>query len=201
MQCGSVVSAVKQSVTLSLTGLRILPSHSHTHTLALSSLPPLRDSTMSEASPSPLPVRSHLITIPHHAYPHFATQIVKLRDSLSVWCGPAPPSLVQHAAAAAASDQAPATNNAIQGATAIEWAVAMTRPPTATSLFRTSAHVAAPMSQRLARKLDLPQLFLSLDLPAPLLSNSSVPQAPEDSFALLAIERGIRDACAAVLAA
>jgi len=91
------------------------------------------------------------------------------------------------------------------GALAIEWAVAMTQPshlpnkrtaPLATSLFRTNADVALPMSQRLAVRLGQTQLFLSLDLPPSLVAHATamVPAPPERSATLLLLERGIADA-------
>ncbi|KAK0521426.1 hypothetical protein OC842_006785 [Tilletia horrida] len=87
-----------------------------------------------------------------------------------------------------------------RGALAVEWAVAMSRPgqtaPLGSSLFRTNADVALPMSHRLATKLALSQLFLSLDLPSSLVSPATamMPAPPERSRKLLLLERGIADA-------
>ncbi|PWY99908.1 hypothetical protein BCV70DRAFT_200820 [Testicularia cyperi] len=70
---------------------------------------------------------------------------------------------------------------------------------TATSLFASPSDVAQPMSRRIASKLNLPQLFLSLDIPHPILPSPATPQAQHDSLALLALERAIRDVCQDVL--
>ncbi|KAK0569796.1 hypothetical protein OC861_000633 [Tilletia horrida] len=87
------------------------------------------------------------------------------------------------------------------GSLATEWAVAMCRPgqnaPLGTSLFRTNTDVALPMSQRLAARLRIPQLFVSLDLPPSLLSinaTAMVPDPPGRAKKMLLLERGISDA-------
>ncbi|PWN99893.1 hypothetical protein FA09DRAFT_359285 [Tilletiopsis washingtonensis] len=104
----------------------------------------------------------------------------------------------------AGRDAAPAPGSAQPvGALAREWAVAMARPgqrpgteALGTALFRTPADVALPIAKRLARRLQLPQLLLSLDLP-PL----GEPGAPETSAAMLGLERGLLDALRAHVAA
>ncbi|KAN0064510.1 hypothetical protein ACQY0O_002138 [Thecaphora frezii] len=152
-------------------------------------------------------------------------------SSLHVWCGIASSSLVTSLSTASSSsnnDQDGAGEGedeltralresgrlsepepglaAVQppGLLASEWAVAINLPhaqPIATSIFRTNADLATGMARRIAHRLNIPQLFLSLDIPPPLLPSSSTPQNPEDSFALLLLEKGIRDACKTVLKA
>ncbi|CAO1613625.1 unnamed protein product [Parajaminaea phylloscopi] len=99
-----------------------------------------------------------------------------------------------------------------KGCLAKEWAVAMSSrvgagdasatvasagkaPSMGTSLFRTPADIALPMSRRLARRLEISQLHLCLDLPADLLSSDSLAAVgPGQATALLALERGIDEA-------
>ncbi|CAD6909135.1 unnamed protein product [Tilletia controversa] len=89
------------------------------------------------------------------------------------------------------------------GSLATEWAVVMSRPgqsanepPLGSSLFRTNADVALPMSQRLAARMSIPQLFLSLDLPPSLISHATamMPAPPERTMKMMLLERGIADA-------
>ncbi|KAE8211608.1 hypothetical protein CF327_g4659 [Tilletia walkeri] len=97
----------------------------------------------------------------------------------------------------------PSQNKQPCGSLATEWAVAMSLPsqnpsgpPLGSSLFRTNADVALPMSQRLAARISIPQLFLSLDLPPSLISHATamMPAPPERTKKMMLLERGIADA-------
>ncbi|SNX84586.1 uncharacterized protein MEPE_03295 [Melanopsichium pennsylvanicum] len=69
---------------------------------------------------------------------------------------------------------------------------------TTTTVASTSS-LANSMSKRLATKLNLSQLFLSLDIPQALLPLPGRVQNSQDSKALLMIEKAIRDACISIL--
>ncbi|EPQ29287.1 uncharacterized protein PFL1_03042 [Pseudozyma flocculosa PF-1] len=167
---------------------------------------------------------THLISIPHTVLPHFLVSLVVMSASLQVWCGVASPHLVSSLSSspgdATENDQDDELNRALresgriqeteqhsaipQGMLASEWAVAMSLPSRetmATSIYRSNADIAKAMARRISQTLKVPQLFLSLDVPPPLLPSSSAPQNPEDSLALLALEKGIRDVCRSVLEA
>lgn len=143
-------------------------------------------------------------------------------SSLFLWCGSIPPSLARktldsksveaaepgneelEAALAAAGRSAEESEAVAPGLLAQEFAVAMASRTAAsgavgTALFSTPADLAAPMARRIATKLGIAQLFLSLDLPHPLMPTPGQPQRAEDSKALLALERALREVCAAVL--
>lgn len=63
-----------------------------------------------------------------------------------------------------------------------------------TSLFRTPADIALPMSRRLAKRLAVPQVHLSLSLPQDLFPpQGNMPAPPGANQALLAVEKGIEE--------
>lgn len=78
------------------------------------------------------------------------------------------------------------------------------REPTSTSISTTSiacstSSLANSISKRIAYKLSIPQLLLSLSLPDALLPTPGRVQSAQDSRALLALEKGLRDACSHAL--
>lgn len=168
-------------------------------------------------------ISNHVLGIPHAQCPKFLTQVVRLTpagqtsSSLFVWCGSIPASLARQtlggthtepdaelASALAAAGRADESEAVPPGLLTQEFAVAMAArtpgsPAAGTSLFHTPADLAAPMARRIATKLGIAQLFLSLDLPHPLMPTPGQPQRAEDSKALLALERALREVCSAVL--
>ncbi|KAF8518768.1 hypothetical protein JB92DRAFT_2901589 [Gautieria morchelliformis] len=109
-------------------------------------------------SASTVNVSSHFIPPLNSSSPALAFQVTSLVDSYMIWAG----IMEGHAE--------DVHNAASHGRLTQEWACAMpslkaSSPSPATSLFRTSsADVALPMAQRLARRFKK-QIFLSLDLP------------------------------------
>ncbi|KDN52593.1 hypothetical protein K437DRAFT_266448 [Tilletiaria anomala UBC 951] len=89
------------------------------------------------------------------------------------------------------------------GAVASEWAIAMASAPTpssapsqaqGSSLFRTSADLALPMALRIARKLQIRQIHLSIDVPAEVIhAASTAPPTSSASKTLVMLEKGITD--------
>lgn len=158
----------------------------------------------SNGAPSGASITNHILTIPHAQFTHFLTQVVHLRSasssSLFVHCTSVSP---LHARTLLAGH---AQESAVSGVLGADFALAMVPPnaqPLATSVSSTlpaaSAGMSAAWSKRIARRLQVPQLLLSLDLPQQLLATTGQVQAPQDSHALLALERALRDACASAL--
>ncbi|TKY86540.1 hypothetical protein EX895_004689 [Sporisorium graminicola] len=109
-----------------------------------------------------------------------------------------------HAALLAAGRSQPSSGPL--GNLSSDFALAMSPPSssayaTSTSIHSSSSNIslANSMSKRIATKLSLPQLLLSLDIPAQLLPSPNQLQAPADATALLALEKALRDACASTL--
>ncbi|EST07058.1 hypothetical protein PSEUBRA_003512 [Kalmanozyma brasiliensis GHG001] len=109
-------------------------------------------------------------------------------------------------AALIAAGRAPeptAASGAPFGALAADFALAMAHPSGSsqgtpiltTTTATTTSSLAASMSKRLASKLRIPHLLLSLDLPPSLIASPGRIQSPEDSRAVLILEKAIRDAC------
>lgn len=114
-------------------------------------------------------------------------QVVVMQDTLLVWCGAVPSDIEDEA-----------RDGAYAGALSRDWSVAMHVPSSTTmttSLYRAAYHddVSRRMSERLATKLGLRQLYLSLDLPDVLVPRGAAALAPEDARALQALERGLRE--------
>ncbi|CDU25826.1 uncharacterized protein SPSC_05997 [Sporisorium scitamineum] len=174
-------------------------------------------------------ITNHILTIPHRQYPHFLTQIIHLssstaQQSLFVHCTsispsqahsllPSPsvsPSLetptedaeLQAALLAAGRTSQPTT---LLGNLSSDFALAISPPspsafPSSTSIHSSSnISLANSMSKRIALKLSLPQLLLSLDIPPALLPSAGQLQSSANSTALLGLEKAIRDACASTL--
>ncbi|KAH7888493.1 hypothetical protein F5I97DRAFT_1853015 [Phlebopus sp. FC_14] len=127
-------------------------------------------------------VRAQHISPSEASLPALGLHITSLVDSYMVWIGVTeePPETVQNAPRS--------------GSLCKDWACAM--PPSsgstavgpATSLFRSATlDVALPMAQRLARRFRK-QVFLSVDIPAPLLSTA------QGSRLLFDAEKGIVEA-------
>ncbi|SJX62356.1 uncharacterized protein SRS1_13203 [Sporisorium reilianum f. sp. reilianum] len=169
-------------------------------------------------------ITNHILTIPHRTFAHFLTQIVHLSSAMaqhslfvhvtSISATQAHSLLpstssaddpedaeLQAALQAAGRAQPPAVHSNLS----TDFALAMAPPSTSAYATSTSIHsssnisLANSMSKRIALKLGLPQLLLSLDIPPTLLPSAGQPQSPADSTALLALEKAIRDACASTL--
>ncbi|WFD37588.1 uncharacterized protein MJAP1_000534 [Malassezia japonica] len=146
---------------------------------------------------------AYVVRVPHAQHRAFAVQCTVLDHSLMVWAGAAPRSLgdeddeeVRAAMQAAGRDE----STHVPARLADDWGVAMNRggsgnvrATTGTALYRANTSVA--MAQRIAAKLGIPQVFLSLDLPDALLASGAVQMAPEDARALQALEVGLRRVC------
>ncbi|AXA48326.1 uncharacterized protein MRET_0570 [Malassezia restricta] len=131
--------------------------------------------------------RAFVVRVPHAACPVMGLQVVVMQDTLLVWCGAVPSDIEDEA-----------RDGAYAGALSRDWSVAMHVPSSTTmttSLYRAAYHddVSRRMSERLATKLGLRQLYLSLDLPDVLVPRGAAALAPEDARALQALERGLRE--------
>ncbi|WFD42424.1 hypothetical protein MPSI1_001068 [Malassezia psittaci] len=152
---------------------------------------------------------AYVVRVPH-AISAFAVQCVVLDRSLILWCGAAPQNLgemqsmdeeddeeIKEAMKAAGRMEAQPT---VQAHLARDWGVAMnlngsgniSKSTNGTNLFNTQG-TASSMAKRLAAKLGIPQVHLSLDLPESW--TSSMPRASEDVRALQLLELGLRRVC------
>ncbi|WFD45918.1 hypothetical protein GLX27_000544 [Malassezia furfur] len=146
---------------------------------------------------------AYVVRVPH-AVGAFAVQCTVLDHSLMVWCGVAPASLGDDSdgeddEVRAAMQAAGRAEPAIAARLAHDWSVAMNRAgsgnvqaTTGSTLYNTQG-IALAMAKRIAAKLGIPQVFLSLDLPEAW--TSSMPRASEDVRALQLLELGIRRVC------
>ncbi|SPC61620.1 uncharacterized protein UHOD_03308 [Ustilago sp. UG-2017b] len=105
---------------------------------------------------------------------------------------------------ALAEDFALAMCPALPSPTSSSTAGGYRREPISTTISTTSTSssttsLASSISKRIASKLSLPQLLLSLSVPNPLLPQPGRIQSAQDSHALLALEKGLRDACSLAL--
>lgn len=175
---------------------------------------------MSTDLPAPS-ITSHILTIPHPLHPYFLTQIVHLRSptsqhSLFVHCTSISPTLAQSLttssstaededeelqAALIAAGRA-STFTSAAGRLAGDFSLAMSHPTGSTGipvLTSTTTSLSTSMGTRLAKKLPLSQLLLSLDLPPALVATPGRIQSPDDTRALLALEKALREACSSTL--
>ncbi|WFD06060.1 hypothetical protein MVES1_001399 [Malassezia vespertilionis] len=143
----------------------------------------------------------------------FAVQCTVLDNTLLVWCGAAPSSLAdaeeddeEIVQAMRDAGRALPRAAALNGRLTADWAVAMNRvcgkniaDVTGTQLYEHQSAMAIAMAQRLATKLEIAQVLLSLDLPEQLCTAGIVPLAPEHARALQCLELGIRRACSMAL--
>lgn len=97
-----------------------------------------------------------------------------------------------------ADDDASSSTSQPTGHLAREWAMAMHTKAgantAATSLFRTPADTAAPMARRLAKRLGIPQVHLSLSLPPDFGVNAAAGAGVAGPSPLLSLEKAIEEA-------
>ncbi|CDW97292.1 hypothetical protein, partial [Sporisorium scitamineum] len=141
----------------------------------------MTDTASTPSTPTPVTaiksptITNHILTIPHRQYPHFLTQIIHLSSSTAQQSLFVHYAELQAALLAAGRTSQPTT---LLGNLSSDFALAISPPspsafPSSTSIHSSSnISLANSMSKRIALKLSLPQLLLSLDIPPALLPSA-----------------------------
>ncbi|KIS70221.1 uncharacterized protein UMAG_12333 [Mycosarcoma maydis] len=171
-------------------------------------------------------ITNHIITLEHadsHTT-HYLTQLVQLSSpqvSLFVHCSPISSTTSAHLlshTSASPQDASRAPTSALpipqstllhSPALATDFALTISHPssphsPLSSSILASTtaastSSLAASIAKRIATTLSIPHLLLSLDLPTQLVPSPGSIASPQDSIALLALEKAIRDACSLTL--